>query len=148
MLSSEDANSSVAGGKGVVVIKGETFLIDPITDQSTATLHNYFRRTMKSPLAAVAESLKGLPEEMQRMIIAEAVKIQVGGGSDANAAFYRDKMLSADGCGFLFWLLAKENHPDLTHAKCTALAESATPEMLMAELGKASGLLSLSDRGN
>ena len=147
-MTDTEANTSVAGGKGVIVVKGETFLIDPISDQSTATLHNYFRRTMKSPLAAIADSLKGLPEDIQRLAIAEAVKIQVGGGAEGNAAFYRDKMLSAEGSGFLFWLLAKGNHPELTHQTCIALAEAASPEIMMSELAKASGLLLLSDRGN
>ena len=59
MLSSEgDYNAAVVGGKGSIVVGGKTFLIDPISDQITGTLHNYFRRTMKSPLASIAEVLK------------------------------------------------------------------------------------------
>lgn len=150
MLSSEgDYNAAVVGGKGSIVVGGKTFLIDPISDQITGTLHNYFRRTMKSPLASIADSLKGLPEDLQKFAIAEAVKMQANGGAEGNGAFYRDAMLSNDGCGFLFWLLAKKNHPELTHEACTALVKAATPEVVMGELATASGLVQLgSESGN
>jgi hypothetical protein len=150
MLSNEgDFNASVAAGKGSVVIAGKTFLIDPISDQITGTLHNYFRRTMKTPLAAIADSLKGLPEDLQKFAIAEAVKMQANGGAEGNGAFYRDAMLSDAGCAFLFWLLAKKNHPELTHEACIALVKQATPEVVMGDLATASGLVQLGgDSGN
>lgn len=148
MLSSEgDFNASVAGGKGSIVVGGKTYLIDPISDQITGTLHNYFRRSMKTPLASIAGSLKGLPEELQKFAISEAVKLQANGGVTGNGAFYRDAMLSNDGCGFLFWLLAKRNHPELTHEACTAIVAIATPEAIMGDLATASGLVQLGDDG-
>ena len=103
---------------------------------------------MKTPLSSIAESLKGLPEELQKFAIAEAVKLQANGGAEGNAAFYRDKMLSSDGCGFLFWMLAKGNHPELTHKSCTDLVSQVTPEVIMQELATASGLITLREEGN
>ena len=103
---------------------------------------------MKTPLASIAESLKGLPEELQKFAIAEAVRIQANGGAEGNAAFYRDKMLSNDGCGFLFWMLAKSNHPELTHNICTDLVAKVTPEVVMQQLATASGLVTMNEEGN
>ena len=144
--SNGDYNASVVGGKGSVVIGGKTFLIDPISDKITGTLHNYFRRTMKSPLASIADSLKGLPEDLQKFAIAEAVKMQANGGAEGNGAFYRDAMLSNEGCGFLFWLLAKKNHTELTHEMCISLVRDATPEVVMGDLASASGLVQLGNQ--
>lgn len=142
-MDDQAANASVAGAKGSITVAGKTYLVEPISDQITGTLHNYFRRTMKSPLAAIAESLEGLPESLQKFAVAEAVKMQANGGAEGNGAFYRDAMLSDHGCGFLFWLLAKKNHPELTHETCTALVKQATPEVIMADLATASGLVQL-----
>ena len=138
-----EANAAVAGGKGTINIGEEVFLIDPITDQVSGTLHNYFRKTMISPLAAIMEDIKTLSVELQKHAIAEAVKIQSGGGAEMNNGFYRDKMLTADGSGFLLWMLAKGSHPELTHAKCVKLAEIKGPEVLVMELAKASGVILL-----
>lgn len=146
MLSNEgDFNAAVAAGKGSITVAGKTFLIDPISDQITGTLHNYFRRNMKTPLVAIADSLKGLPEELQKHAISEAVKLQANGGVTGNLAFYRDAMLSNEGCAFLFWLLAKRNHPELTHEACTVIVKAATPEVVMGDLATASGLVQLGD---
>jgi len=147
-ISSAEVNENVAGAQGTVVIDGKTYLIDQVTDQAMATLHRHLRKTMKSPLAAIMDSLRGLPEELQKIAVAEAVKLQANGGAEGNSAFYHDQMLSPNGCGFLFWILAKRNHPELTLEKCVELVAKSTPEMVMTELATASGLTSLASEGN
>lgn len=143
-----DANESVAGALGSFELGGKTFLVDQVTDQTIATLHKHLRKTMKSPLASIMESLKGLPEELQKVAVAEAVKLQANGGVEGNAVFFRDQMLSANGTGFLFWLLAKKNHPDLTLEKAMELVNKADSVMaVMEELSKACGMDQLT-KGN
>jgi hypothetical protein len=53
-------------------------------------------------------------------------------------------MLSAAGCGFLLWILAKKNHPDLSLEKCVSLVNEVTPEIVMTELAESSGMSKLS----
>jgi|GEM_PF-535179 len=142
-------NEAVAGAQGSFAIAGKTYLIDQVTDQTIATLHKHLRKTLKSPLASIMESLKGMPEELQKSAISEAVKLQANGGVEGNAIFFRDQMLSANGCGFLFWMLARKNHPELTLEKCYELVnQQESIVSVMEELSVACGMEQLTNKGN
>lgn len=142
------ANEAVSGGLGTIKIGDKTFLVDQVTDKIMGTLHNFIRTSMKSPLSAIANSLKDLPPEMQKFAISEAVKLQANGGAEGNAAFFKDCLLSIDGCGFLMWLLVKKNHPELSQKLCCELVKEASPEAVMADLGPACGLVAVAPEGN
>lgn len=147
MSLSTEMNEDVAGAQGSVVFAGVTYLIDQVTDKHIATLHKHLRKHMKSPLAAIVDSLNGLPIELQKAAISEAVQLQANGGAEGNNAFFRDGMQSANGCGFLFWLLAKKNHPEISLEKCVAVVAD-NPEVALGELAEASGFSRLATSGN
>lgn len=138
-----EANVSVAGGKGSVLIDGNTYLVDPLTDKVTATLNNYFRKHMKTPLASIMDSIKDLPDDLKKVAIQEAVRLQSNGVVADASGYFLNQMLTVDGAGFFLWLLVKANHPTLTHADCVKLAEIATPEILINDISKATGLNTL-----
>jgi len=143
-----EMNENVAGAQGTIVLAGSTYLIDQVTDKHIATLHKHLRKHMKSPLASIAESLNGLPLELQKAAISEAVQLQANGGAEGNNAFYRDAMLSSAGCGFLLWVLVKKSHPELSLEKCVAMVTEVTPEIAMTELAEASGMGRMTSSGN
>jgi|694.fasta_scaffold127184_2 hypothetical protein len=143
-----EMNENVAGAQGSVVFSGITYLIDQVTDKHIATLHKHLRRHLKSPLASIVDSLAGLPLELQKTAIQEAVQLQANGGAEGNEAFFRDGMQSAEGCGFLFWLLAKKNHPDLSLERCVAIINENNPEVALGEIAEASGFMRLAEKGN
>jgi hypothetical protein len=135
-----EANVAIAGGKGSITLEGNTYLIEPLTDKVTATLHNYFRKNMKTPLASILDSIKDLPDDLKKIAIQEAVRLQSTGVVANPEGYFLRQMLTPDGAGFFLWLLLKNNHPEMTHAACIKLAEAAAPEILINDIARATGL--------
>lgn len=135
-----EANEAVAGGKGTLVLEGTTYLVDPLTDRHFATLTNFIRKRMKSPLESIADSLKGLPPELAKEAIREATKMQASGGAEMTKAYLVEQLSNPKVLGFLTWLLVKSSHPTVTHDDLTILIEKEGVDRVLVELYEAAQL--------
>ena len=139
-MDSVELNEAVAGGKGTLILGGETYLVDPLTDRHFGTFSGYIRKRMKSPLESIAASLKGLPLELQKAAVSEATRLQASGGMELTRQHLTDQLSESEPLGFLVWLLVRETHPDTTPKKLAVLVEAAGPESVLADLYSAAGL--------
>jgi hypothetical protein len=108
-----EKNERVSGARNTVVIGGTTYLVKPPADQDFADLHLYIRKRLASPIAMIAEDVKGLPPHLQKMAIEAAVAVATGGGAKLTEAFVDEQMRTPDVCSYLAWLLVSKNHPDV-----------------------------------
>lgn len=140
-MESQERNEAVAGAKGTLVLGGQTYLVDQITDRHMATLTAYLRKRVKSPLEAVMESVKSLPPDLQKVAVAEAVKIQASGPPAITREFVEQQLLEPEPLSFLVWILIRGNHPDVRHnAEFTKTVETAGVEVVLTDLYTAAGL--------
>jgi hypothetical protein len=143
-MDQQDRNESVAGGKGTIVIGGQTYLVDQINDRHMATLSAYLRKRIKSPLEMVMASIKSLTPELQKVAIAEAVKLQAGGPPEITRGFIEQQLLEPEPLSFLIWILIRGNHPDQRHDEAfIKVVSDAGAETLLTDLYLAAGLSKL-----
>lgn len=140
-MEAQERNEAVAGGKGTLVLGGQTFLVDQITDRHMATLSAYLRKRVKSPIEAVMESIKSLHPDLQKVAIAEAVKLQSSGPPAVSREFVEQQLLEPEPLSFLVWVLIRSNHPDVRHdAAFIKLVSDAGAEVVLSDLYTAAGL--------
>lgn len=140
-MESQERNEAVAGAKGSIYLGGQTYLVDQITDRHMATLSAYLRKRVKSPLETIMESVKSLPPDLQKVAVAEAVKIQASGPPAVTREFVEQQLLEAEPLSFLVWVLIRGNHSDVKHnAEFIKIVESAGVESVLSDLYTAAGL--------
>lgn len=135
-----EANESVAGGKGTLVLEGVTYLVDPLTDRHFATLTNFIRKRMKSPLESIMESLKGFPPELAKEAVREATKMQASGGAEMTKAYLAEQLSNSKVLGFLTWLLVRSNHPEVSNENLTTMIEKVGVDKVLVDLYEAAQL--------
>lgn len=107
------AIGELAHGGAVPVTLGErTYLLSSPTLRDMDTVRNWILSRLPSPLAAVAADLKNIDPKYHDAVLKAAAAVQPGGAAlTAEAA--SKVLMTPDGCRFVFWLVARKNHPDL-----------------------------------
>lgn len=140
-MEAQERNEAVAGAKGTIVLGDQTFLVDQITDRHMATLSAYLRKRLKSPLDAILSSIKGLSPELQKVAVAEAVKLQASGPPEVTKSFVEQQLLEPEPLSFLVWILIRGNHPEVRHDQAfISMVEKAGAESVLSDLYSAAGL--------
>lgn len=140
-MEAQERNEAVAGAKGTIVLGDQTFLVDQITDRHMATLSAYLRKRLKSPLDAILSSIKGLPPELQKVAVSEAVKLQASGPPEVTKGFVEQQLLEPEPLSFLVWILIRGSHPEVRHDQAfISMVEKAGSESVLSDLYSAAGL--------
>ena len=129
---SVSTNPEKPNGTEFFLTIGDTrFVVSQPTDDDAVTLANELRRQaqakVKSPLAAISESLQGLPAAVQEKAIEKAVALTAGGKVQPTQDQIAAQIYEPEGCRFWLWLLARKNKPDLSleDLKSVITAENA-----------------------
>lgn len=139
MLDTE-TNIQATGGPRAVKIGETTYLASPIDDRDHATLLDWVKKRLKSPLLAIADDFDKLPPLMQEKAIRAAVEAKTAGGVAPSGEAYREQLLSPAGAAFLAWLSIRHEHQTV---KLEDLAKDITADNaveIVAELAEAAGL--------
>lgn len=127
------------GGMTPITLKGETFLLSPLTLKQGDTLRKYLRSKIKSPMQSVIKDLEGIDPKYHEAVLAAAAGANAG-GSKLTAEAIDDIILSPEGCRFLFWISANANHPNLKLSEVDALIDESDVMEVFMKISLASGL--------
>lgn len=127
-----------------VSLGGHDWYLSPLTPGDFGELWEHLRSLaiadVQSPLAAIAEDLKGLDPADRAAAIREAVALKAGArfvepAREAVSA----KALTLDGVRFNFWLAARPLHPELTRERAAELVDEPNRHRVMAALMETNG---------
>lgn len=139
-MADSETNIVATGGPRSVKIGETTYLASPLDDRDNATLLDWVKRRLKSPLLALAEDFDKLPPLMQEKAIRAAVECKTAGGTTPSGEAYREQLMSPAGAAFLAWLMIRHEHGTV---KLEDLAKDITESNaidVVAQLGEAAGL--------
>lgn len=150
-MDSATANDLAAGAPGVLTLGGTEYLVAPATDKTGILVRNYIKQKLRTPIQAVADSIKDLPAKLRAEVLKAAVAQQAG-GSEVTEEAARDILLSVDGCRFLAWVhLKPPTNPGLDRKQLDTLITDDNYLDVFPELDRATGMIALAkdaDAGN
>jgi hypothetical protein len=126
----EKASEAATGAGGVVRVGDMTLVVRQPAPADLLCLRSWVRARLKTPLQALAETLKDLPADMQEAAVRQAVALQAS-GSEATYDRTQEELATPEGCAWWLWHLSKDQHQGLTPETVRALV---TPENVYAVL--------------
>lgn len=142
-IDTKTANRLATGAPGSLTLAGRVYLVTQPTRADFVTLRKHLLATWKpqqtSPLAAIAPELAALPLELQKVAVAEAVKLK-DARKEPTAAEAEELLLSPPGVAFWAWLLVRKLQPEVTLAELQAAITLENVDQVIAELMTANGL--------
>lgn len=133
-----------------VALAGQTYLISQPTISQNASISFFIqkrlaKRTTPVGLLVNDPAFSKLPPAAQTAAAVEAAKAQVAGKPTLDAADILGEMMEPASLAFIFWLLARGNHPGLRLEDIAPHITDANAAEVFAELNEASGMQSLGE---
>lgn len=135
-----DGLKKVAGAPSEVEIAGRKFTLDQLRYGHFAEIEQHIISQRPDLVAKLAGSLDKCSPELQDKLIAAAMR-QMDQRKSPTAEETQQFFNSISGQAFVFWLMAREHHPELkSHHDAAAILKDVPIELLKASTDRASGL--------
>ncbi len=136
-------NEQADGAPGTVTLGGRSFLVASPTPADKTTIFKQFHKMAKaklrSPMAVVREEWEGLTAEQREMLVAVAMKQQVGdkGEKEPTQDHVNAQIYTPEGCAFQLWVLAGKFDPTLKLEDVSPLITEDNVINVLADLAEA-----------
>lgn len=130
---------AAVGAPGVVLVKGVSYLMSPLTPRDFVELGRYLKTLCETqtPLAAISADIKHLPPEFQAEAIRAAVALAAGTAKGEKTEPSREAIFAKSqelaGVRYQFWLSCRKNHPELTLEVVNLLVEESDLDEILSK---------------
>lgn len=113
---------SRAVGSGLPWTVGDvTYMLRPITLDDYGTIENILLEARKSPIQLAKESLSGLSADLQKALLADALKMEVTRKNYVSSTEIAEFIDSKPGVIYIIWLMLRREQPGMTRERVAEL---------------------------